>query len=285
MLKKSMAIVLAVVMTLALAIPAFATGSSDVGAVANPSSGFNASSAKTDGDVTVNYTSVTRVPYLNITIAGRGAVILNPYQIKYTGTSAGNTGFDSATDFTLGSSGDNGQIISAPLTLTSKTQAPVQVGVSIKTTITQGVQANANDKNKAVVLSATKPTEQEMGTASGKPNTSTSKKVCMWICADEDEAKAMAVDPFDTKWKTEEFKPFLILSETVQGKTDPENKKLYKIPVTDGTDSTKKTCCLMFNGAMIPEPVDNPWVTGDKITPVVTISLNVMKIAAAAAGS
>lgn len=273
MLKKSLAAVLAAVMTLALAIPAFATGSADEGADPDPSS-TTLSSESTDGTYQVDYTSVTRVPYLNITITGKGAVILNPYQIKYTGSNAGNTEFDNATNFNLGTAGKNGQVISAPLTITSKTLAPVQVGVSIKTTVTD---PNSSDAKKKIILGATKPTDQEMGTVDGKPNATTNKKICMWLAAADTEANAAPdkLNPFDaTAWKTAEYKPFLILdpAKTV------ENKKLFKIPVTDGTDSGKKTCVLMFHGAMIPEPVDNPWTKGDKVTPEVTITLNVMKI-------
>lgn len=277
MLKKTMAIVLAVVMTLALAIPAFATGSADEGAVTNPSSGYASSEEKTEGTVSVDYTSVTRVPYLDIQIQGKGAVILNPYQIKYTTNTATGFGNSSATDFNIGT-GKNGQIISSPLILKSKTLAPVQVGVKVKTTVDD---PNKTNSTKAISLLTAMPTNQELGKDSSKPNATTQKKVCMWICADTTEAAAIAVDPFSTTYKTSEYKPFLLLAATVQGKADPENKKLFKIDEYGGSGDAK-TCCLMFNGAMIPEPVDNPWTKNDKITPEVTITLNVLRVTQAA---
>lgn len=145
-MKKFLSVVLALTMALALAVPAFASGTTDIGL---------------DGlaeGATIEVTGETKTANVKVTVPTTSKVVLNPYELSYE-VSQGNT--------------DTHQIISAPQYIVNESDLPVKVSTTVTGTIEgtgefQAGDATAVTDKKAVHLvfniGATTAKDTEPGT-------------------------------------------------------------------------------------------------------------------------
>ncbi|MBR3570813.1 MAG: hypothetical protein IKN96_08495 [Oscillibacter sp.] len=147
-MKKVTALFLAMLMCMALAVPALATG---VGSGDSISSG--------DGKVT--YTAKVQEPTINVTIPSKSqTVILNPYQIKVTESMSTVSGTKIGEAVGSGGSVDSqASILSTVLYLHNKSTAPLKMALTLEGDIPAtsevtfaGEKVDAEEKNKKVFI-------------------------------------------------------------------------------------------------------------------------------------
>jgi hypothetical protein len=136
-MKKFFSLMMALAMTAALAVPAFATATE-----------FGTASNKTEQNVTVK--AVTQEPTISIAMpsVNTNPVIVNPYGIKWSGDLNGLTALTDQTD----------QIISRALNVENKTNVKLKVDVTVTTTLggnmTLSTTDLANGKTEAADIAA-----------------------------------------------------------------------------------------------------------------------------------
>lgn len=255
MLKKTMALVLTFVMTAALAVPmvALAAGSSDYTSSDMNSADKTEFSSGQSGESKITFKAKTDVPVLNITITGGGGLVMNPYGIARNSTEFGITN-------------EKSQIISTTLTISSQTIVPVKVGATVQAVVTPAVAANP-------ITLATSVTDRD-----------TTKKIALYLAAAKDANTAGGTfTTFPTKDVSgDETTPGILLVKTPYDATKKTgavtNASIYTIPA--GVAGTPKTCVMRFFGKMVAEPLNDPWVPGDKVEPTVILNFQLQKVAA-----
>lgn len=151
-MKKLFAAFLAIVMCMALAVPAFAneTGNQEAGDGDNTTPQTDTSEDTTNRKT--EYTIDTKTPNVQVTVPSSGAVKLNPYQIKIKDVSAlaiGNGEND----------GETGSVLAAKTFITNKSDVPVKMSITVTGSIPQGSAAkfatgpvSETEQNRAVFM-------------------------------------------------------------------------------------------------------------------------------------
>jgi len=238
-MKKFISMMMALAMTFALAIPAFASSVREVSTFSASGSAALASS----GQYNFAMTGSLKVPTINVyvPVSGDGdQIILNPYGLKYTLGSQANL-----TD----------QVISTPIVLGSLSDVAMKVGMTVKAT-TAG--------NAAL---ATKSLAEDTKT--------TTNSVFMWgqvVGVSGESDKVTALPTFATEYdETAGKSGDMILVKA--GDTGSTRTGLYTIPPSsDPTDVAKTNwACVKFSGNAVKAPTI-PWANTDKVDLAITFT-------------
>lgn len=235
-MKKVISMMMALALTFALAIPAFASSSS------RTFSASGSASLASGGQYTFNMEAFTQTPTINVyvpTATTNDKVVLNPYGIKYT--------LD-GEDFT-------DQIISTPIYLGSLSNVPVKVGMNVKAT----VAGNAALGNKSFA----------------EDTKTTTNSVFIWGQVIDASVTGASVDltqtpsGFANAYDTTEGKT----GSMILVGADVTRTGLYTIPAADDATDTANTewACVKFFGDAVKAPT-TPWANTDTVTLAITFT-------------
>jgi len=249
-MKKVISMMMALALTFALAIPAFA---------ANPTSySFNASSVSEGGHYSINSAGHNftmepdiQVPTVNVFVPASNQstdkLVLNPYGLKYT----------------LGTQTDlQDQVISSPIFLGSLSNTPLIVGMTVKAT------------HPANVVLASKSLAEDTRT--------TTNSVFIWgQVADAGEGEARSESSLSSVTFSEAYddtegkEGSMILVKS--GDAGSTRTGLYTIPavetsaVTAGNTAKTQWACVKFFGDAVKAPT-TPWASADKVKLAITFT-------------
>jgi hypothetical protein len=239
-MKKFISMMMALALTFALAIPAFA-GEVSSGSSRTFSASGSASLAAS-GQYQFNMGAAVNIPTINVYVptanTNTDKVVLNPYGLKYT------LDGEELTD----------QIISTPIYLGSLSNVPLKVGMNVKAT----VAGNA-----------------ALGTKSFAEDTkTTTNSVFLWgqvVDGGSGASVDLTATPsgFASAYDATEGKT----GSMILVGADVTRTGLYTIPAADDATDTTNTnwACAKFFGDAVKAPT-TPWANGDTVTLAITFT-------------
>lgn len=231
MKKKLFSLVMAVAMIASLAIPALASDNTQT------------VTGKGSQSAPVSLAGAMALPAVNVTMPKSGNTILNPYkmQVKNTATINNNDVETDATNFITD------QVLSARQVITNKTAAPLNVGIAITATPSDGV------------VMATAP-------CTGKETT---KSVFMFAEAQYSAANATAPTTTSLTWTEPGKVNAKCYPQIVAGTSEASNANFFVLPAASDTTPNYLVWTLSGNTATAP---DGGWASTDKVTTAVTFT-------------